>query len=119
MYNIDIVLGLFLVIIVISVIELYRLARRSDASVLDLVTRTDQAGKIRIDPDKFFATGAFLISSWGFYYLIVADKMSEVYFTFYMTLWAGKHYLSIREKYKWRQFLTSSNGHDKSKEGQL
>ena len=37
---------------------------------------------------------ALLLSSWGFIYLTLHDKLSESYFGLYMATWAGAHVLS-------------------------
>ena len=37
---------------------------------------------------------SLLLSSWGFVYLTIHDKLSESYFGLYMATWAGAHVLS-------------------------
>lgn len=42
-----------------------------------------------LDEKKFMRFTAFLVSTWGFVYLIVDQRFSEWYFTGYMAMWAG------------------------------
>lgn len=41
----------------------------------------------RVDSDKFMRFGAFVVSTAGFWYLVVDGKMSEFYFAGYMGAW--------------------------------
>lgn len=43
----------------------------------------------KINERKFTRFSAWLVSTWGFVYLIVDQRFSEWYFTGYMALWAG------------------------------
>lgn len=42
-----------------------------------------------IDDGKFFRFTAWLVSTWGFVYLILDQRFSEWYFTGYMAAWVG------------------------------
>lgn len=42
-----------------------------------------------IDEKKFTRFGAWVVSTWGFIYLILNDKFSEWFFAGYMTAWVG------------------------------
>ena len=50
----------------------------------DLVCTED-----RLDEKKFMRFGAWLVSTWGFVYLIVEERFSEWYFVGYMAAWVG------------------------------
>ena len=43
----------------------------------------------RINEHKFMRFTAFVVSTWGFIYLIVDQRFSEWYFAGYMTAWTG------------------------------
>jgi len=43
----------------------------------------------QLDEKKFMRFTAFVVSTWGFVYLIVDQRFSEWYFTGYMAMWAG------------------------------
>lgn len=43
----------------------------------------------RINEAKFMRFTAFVVSTWGFVYLIVDQRFSEWYFAGYMAAWAG------------------------------
>lgn len=62
-----------------------------------------------IDEKKFTRFGAWIVSTWGFVYLILANKFTEWYFTGYMALWVGN---AIVDKYLSNQKLTKQQ--DKS-----
>lgn len=50
----------------------------------------------RLDEKKFVRFGAWIVSTWGFIYLILENKFSEWYFMGYMTAWVGN---AILDKY--------------------
>lgn len=54
----------------------------------------------RLDEKKFVRFGAWIVSTWGFVYLIVEERFSEWYFMGYMTAWVGN---AILDKYINRQ----------------
>lgn len=43
----------------------------------------------KLNDKKFMRTGAWLVSTWGFYWLTLHDKMTEWYFGGYMLAWTG------------------------------
>ena len=57
-----------------------------------------------INSTKFMRFTAFVVSTWGFIYLIVDQRFSEWYFAGYMATWTGSALLS-----KW---IDSKNGND-------
>ena len=56
----------------------------------------------RINEAKFMRFCTFVVSTWGFIYLIVDQRFSEWYFAGYMTAWTGNalvnKWLSIKEQ---------------------
>jgi len=57
-----------------------------------------------LDEKKFMRFTAFVVSTWGFVYLIVDQRFSEWYFTGYMAMWAGNALLD-----KWISTKQSSD----------
>nr|NDG05743.1 hypothetical protein [Oxalobacteraceae bacterium] len=55
----------------------------------------------QISEAKFARLGAFLVSTWGFVYLILDERFSEWYFAGYMAAWCGNalvnKYLNTKE----------------------
>lgn len=49
-----------------------------------------------LDEKKFVRFGAWIVSTWGFVYLIVDERFSEWYFMGYMTAWVGN---ALLDKY--------------------
>lgn len=58
--------------------------RESTISLADLVTVGG-----RLNERKVARFGAWIVSTWGFVYLIVTAKLSEWYFVGYMTAWVA------------------------------
>ena len=48
----------------------------------------------KISSNKFMRFTAFVVSTWGFIYLIVDQRFSEWYFAGYMATWTGSALLS-------------------------
>jgi len=46
---------------------------------------------------------ALVVSTWGFMWLVIHDKMTEFFFTSYMLAWAGAQFGSIFLKMKGKQ----------------
>ena len=79
-------------------VSLLRMHRAEDMpSLMDLITATDRKNKVRLDARKCFEAGCFLASTWGFVYLIAANRFTEFYFVGYMASWVGARYLRDRE----------------------
>lgn len=58
----------------------------------------------RVNEAKFMRFTAFVVSTWGFVYLIVDQRFSEWYFAGYMTAWAGNALVN-----KWLTMKQNSN----------
>ena len=73
-------------LLIIVVTWLYNLHNSSNTKIdlADIVTE-----KGRLNGSKVFRFIAFLISSWGFVYLIVQNNLSEWYGISYLAVWTG------------------------------
>jgi hypothetical protein len=67
---------------------------KDSSSKIDLTDLICSNGKI--DEKKFTRLGAWIVSTWGFVYLILDSKFTEWYFTGYITVWVGN---AIVDKY--------------------
>lgn len=77
--------------IVVAVMILWNVQRDQSNKIelMDLVCVDGQ-----INSNKFMRFTAFVVSTWGFVYLIVDQRFSEWYFAGYMTTWTGSALLS-------------------------
>jgi hypothetical protein len=75
---------ILLVIVALAVIWNFQRDQNNKVDIKDLIC-TDG----RINEAKFMRFTAFLVSTWGFVYLIVDQRFSEWYFAGYMAAWAG------------------------------
>ena len=87
------------IVVILAVLIIWNFQRDRDnkVDIKDLIC-TD--GKI--NSNKFMRFTAFVVSTWGFIYLIVDQRFSEWYFAGYMATWTGSALLS-----KW---IDSRNG---------
>lgn len=83
-----------LIIVVIFLLLLLWIWHRNSESNIDLKDLICSKGKI--DEKKFVRFGAWIVSTWGFVYLIVEERFSEWYFMGYMAAWVGN---AILDKY--------------------
>lgn len=67
------------------------------ASPWDLVTSTRE-GVVRFDPRKTWEAGAFLVSTWAFVHLTLANNLNEIFLLAYMGTWVGARFLRDREQ---------------------
>lgn len=74
------------IIAVIAALIIYNIQRDKNNSV-DIKDLICVDG--RINEAKFMRFTAFVVSTWGFVYLIVDQRFSEWYFAGYMAAWAG------------------------------
>lgn len=104
--------GILILAVMFLVCILY-VWHRDSKSNIDLKDLICESGKI--DEKKFVRFGAWIVSTWGFVYLIVEERFSEWYFAGYMAAWVGNALLekffnrptgTIRppEPNKWRDF---------------
>lgn len=59
--------------------------KRPEFTLIDLITGDNGRASL----SKFAMCGAFFVSTWGFVYLTVGDKLTEWYFGAYMLAWTG------------------------------
>lgn len=83
-----------LVLVVLFLVLLLWVWHRNSESNIDLKDLICSNG--RIDEKKFVRFGAWIVSTWGFVYLIVEERFSEWYFMGYMTAWVGN---ALLDKY--------------------
>lgn len=97
----QLLLGVLLVIIVWVMVTLHRNPHDS----FDMKDLVGHNGKL--DEKKFTRFGAWVVSTWGFVYLIVNDKLSEWYFIGYMGAWVANVILDKFANGKQQQINTS------------
>lgn len=97
----EVATGMALVLILVTVIGaavIWNLQRdkSNHVDIKDLVCSDG-----RLNEAKFMRFTAFVVSTWGFVYLIVDQRFSEWYFAGYMAAWAGNalfnKWLSLRD----------------------
>lgn len=73
-------------VILLCTIYLYRLNndKKSDIYIIDLLTENG-----RLEERKFARFGTWLVSTWGFVYLIIEQQLTEWYFVGYMGAWVA------------------------------
>ena len=80
-----------IIIVVLSLAFIWNIQRDRDNTV-DIKDLICSDG--RINEAKFMRFTAFVVSTWGFIYLIVDQRFSEWYFAGYMAAWAGNALLN-------------------------
>lgn len=77
------------------ILALWHRDRDNGLDLRDLVC--DQG---RLDEKKFVRLGTWIVSTWGFVYLIVEERFSEWYFVGYMAAWVGNAIIDryVRDK---------------------
>jgi hypothetical protein len=81
----------FLCFFVVFVLWRYQRDHRNKVEISDLICVDG-----KLDEKKFTRFGAWVVSTWGFFYLILNDKFSEWFFTGYMAAWVGN---ALLDKY--------------------
>lgn len=79
------------VIFLLILLYVWHKDSRSKIDLKDLISKND-----RLDEKKFTRLGAWIVSTWGFVYLILDGKFTEWYFAGYMAIWVGN---AIFDKY--------------------
>jgi hypothetical protein len=87
-------LNTVLIIVVVMLIAVLYAWHRDSNNRIDLKDLICNDGKI--DEKKFVRFGAWIVSTWGFVYLIIEERFSEWYFMGYMAAWVGN---AILDKY--------------------
>lgn len=85
------------IMVIVALLVLWNIQRdkSNQVDIKDLICRNG-----RIDEGKFMRFTAFVVSTWGFIYLIMDQRFSEWYFAGYIGAWAGNaligNYLAAR-----------------------
>lgn len=87
-------MGAVLTIVVMFLLTLLYVWHRDSHSRIDLKDLICKEG--HLDEKKFTRFGAWIVSTWGFVYMILDDQFTEWYFLGYMTVWTGN---AIVDKY--------------------
>jgi len=87
-------MSMVLAMVVFFLITILYVWHRDSQSKVDLKDLICKDG--RIDEKKFTRLGAWIVSTWGFVYLVLDGKFTEWYFTGYMAIWVGN---AIVDKY--------------------
>jgi len=82
----EILYSILAILFCITVYALWRLNqdKKSTISLIDLVSING-----RLNERKLSRFGAWVVSTWGFVYLIVNNQLSEWYFVGYMGAWVA------------------------------
>lgn len=81
------VMYVILAVLAVSCIRWLWKQNQSRQSTIDLADLITVGG--RLNERKVTRFGAWIVSTWGFVYLIVAGKLTEWYFVGYMTAWVA------------------------------
>ena len=107
-----------LILVVIFLVLLLWIWHRNSESNIDLKDLICSRGKI--DEKKFVRFGAWIVSTWGFVYLIVEERFSEWYFMGYMTAWVGNalldKYLTKKDEYEPKPIIKPPDNKSKWRE---
>ena len=93
-------MNLIIVIVALLALLIAWNIQRDKTNQIDLKDLVCKDG--RINEAKFMRFCTFVVSTWGFVYLIVDQRFSEWYFAGYMAAWTGNalvnKWLSIKEQ---------------------
>lgn len=92
--KIHVSMSMVLGMVIFFLLALLVVWHRDSKSRIDLKDLICKEGKL--DEKKFTRLGAWIVSTWGFTYLILEGKFTEWYFTGYMAIWVGN---AIVDKY--------------------
>jgi hypothetical protein len=87
-------MSMLLSTVVLFLIALLWVWHRDSRSKIDLKDLICKDG--HLDEKKFTRFGAWIVSTWGFVYMILDAKFTEWYFVGYMGMWVGN---AIFDKY--------------------
>ena len=88
--SMSVVLGI-IILFLLTLLYVWHKDNKSKVNLTDLICK-DGA----LDEKKFTRFGAWIVSTWGFVYLMLDNKFTEWYFTGYMAIWVGN---AIVDKY--------------------
>ena len=87
-------MGMLLVVVLVFLLLLLVVWHRSSHNRVDLKDLVCKDG--RLDEKKFTRFGAWIVSTWGFVYMVMDAKLTEWYFVGYMGVWVTN---AILDKY--------------------
>jgi hypothetical protein len=96
--KIQIGMGMVLMLVVIFLILLLIVWHKESDNRVDLKDLVCRDG--HLDEKKFTRFGAWIVSTWGFVYMIIDDQFTEWYFVGYMGVWVTN---AILDKYLTRK----------------
>ncbi len=85
-------MALLLTVVVLVLLGMVFYFHRDPSSKFDLRDLICYRGEL--NQGKFMRFGAWIISTWGFVYLVLDQKLTEWYFAGYMAAWAGNALIS-------------------------
>lgn len=85
-------MSLLLSVVVLTLLVMIFYFHRDPNSKFDLRDLICYRGEL--NQGKFMRFGAWIISTWGFVYLVLDQKLTEWYFAGYMAAWAGNALIS-------------------------
>ena len=94
LFKLNISMGIILAIVSCALLLLLYVWHNDSKNKVDLTDLICKDG--HLDEKKLTRLGAWIVSTWGFVYLILANKFTEWYFTGYMAIWVGN---AIVDKY--------------------
>lgn len=91
------VILIIIAIIAVLIIWNFQRDKNNQVDIKDLICKDG-----KISETKFMRFTAFVVSTWGFIYLIVDQRFSEWYFAGYMAAWTGNalvnKWLAVKEQ---------------------
>lgn len=87
-HGMNVIMALIAIIAVLIIWNIQR-DKNNQVDIKDLICVDG-----KINSNKFMRFTAFVVSTWGFIYLIVDQRFSEWYFAGYMATWTGSALLS-------------------------
>ena len=106
----QVAMSTLLIVVVLFLLLLLWVWHRSKDSHIDL--RDLICSDNKLDEKKFVRFGAWIVSTWGFVYLIVEERFSEWYFAGYMAAWVTNalvdKYINIKTTVREEQLITKT-----------
>lgn len=90
-------IGVALVLVLLFVAQF---TKADGFDLRDLVADRNLSGKFVLNRSKFFQTGAFLVTSWGFAWLVLQNQLNELYLLIYSVSWIGSEAVNLLAKAK-------------------
>lgn len=87
LFKMHVSMSVLLAVVVCFLLAMLIVWHRDSKSKVDLTDLICNNGSL--DEKKFTRLGAWIVSTWGFVYLILEGKFTEWYFTGYMAIWVG------------------------------